>query len=60
MEGIVLATIEYVKKEMEGNDASHDWPHCERVWKLAKHIYEKEKDTLNVSDPLLIGNHIMP
>lgn len=35
-------TIEYVKKELSGNDASHDWAHIERVWKLAKEISKTE------------------
>jgi len=39
---IINQTIAYVKESLEKNDASHDFSHIERVWKLAKTIWEKE------------------
>lgn len=39
---IIQNTIEFVKKELEGNDGSHDFWHIERVWKLAKEIAQQE------------------
>jgi uncharacterized protein len=32
-----------VKKELDGNDASHDYAHIERVWALARTLAEAEK-----------------
>mmetsp|Transcript_1582 Transcript_1582/g.2093 ORF Transcript_1582/g.2093 Transcript_1582/m.2093 type:complete len:221 (+) Transcript_1582:44-706(+) len=40
---IIQNTIEFVKKELAGNDASHDWFHIERVWKLSKTLAREEK-----------------
>jgi uncharacterized protein len=40
---IIEKTIDFVKSNLEKNDASHDFSHIERVWKLAKTIWEKEK-----------------
>lgn len=34
--------IVYVKKELEGAEAGHDWFHIERVWNTAKHIVATE------------------
>lgn len=31
-----------VKGELQGNDASHDWNHIERVWNLTKTIAAAE------------------
>lgn len=39
---LIEKTISYVRQEMLGNDASHDWNHIDRVRKLAKFIAEKE------------------
>lgn len=39
---LIQATEDYVKKEMSGNDSSHDWNHIERVRNLALHIAKKE------------------
>eukprot|EP01098_Paradermamoeba_levis_P000465 TRINITY_DN10468_c0_g1_i1.p1 TRINITY_DN10468_c0_g1~~TRINITY_DN10468_c0_g1_i1.p1 ORF type:complete len:119 (-),score=25.66 TRINITY_DN10468_c0_g1_i1:225-542(-) len=39
---IILKTIHFVKEELAGNDASHDWSHIERVWKTAKTIAKNE------------------
>ena len=35
---LIEKTIAYVRLEMSGNDASHDWNHIDRVRKLAKFI----------------------
>ncbi|KAL6068131.1 HD domain-containing protein [Balamuthia mandrillaris] len=42
MEGLIERTKEFVRAELEGNDASHDFYHIERVWKLAKTLAERE------------------
>jgi len=63
MDPLVEAAIQYVKKDVAGNDASHDWLHIERVWRLAKHILEKEKDNLSIADPVVVGTylyHVLP
>jgi len=39
---IITKTIEFVKAELQGNDASHDWHHIERVWKIARTIAQSE------------------
>lgn len=36
-------TKEFVKRELEWLCSAHDYHHIERVWKLAKKIYETEK-----------------
>eukprot|EP00002_Diphylleia_rotans_P023347 TRINITY_DN4592_c0_g1_i5.p2 TRINITY_DN4592_c0_g1~~TRINITY_DN4592_c0_g1_i5.p2 ORF type:complete len:184 (-),score=52.25 TRINITY_DN4592_c0_g1_i5:565-1116(-) len=41
-EEIIAAAIDFVKAELSGNDASHDWQHIERVWTLAKRIHKDE------------------
>lgn len=41
-------TIQFVKKQLEGAEAGHDWFHIERVWKLSQKIAEKEKCNLDV------------
>lgn len=40
--GIVDATIIYVKKQLEGAEAGHDWFHIERVYRNALHIADQE------------------
>lgn len=39
---IIKATSTFVHKKLQGAEAGHDWWHIQRVWKLAKHIAEKE------------------
>jgi uncharacterized protein len=39
---IIFKAIDFVKKEMNGNDASHDWGHIERVLKLSRIIAIQE------------------
>lgn len=36
-------TINFVKKNLEGAEAGHDWFHIERVWKLSKKIAKNEE-----------------
>eukprot|EP01119_Soliformovum_irregulare_P004597 TRINITY_DN15662_c0_g1_i1.p1 TRINITY_DN15662_c0_g1~~TRINITY_DN15662_c0_g1_i1.p1 ORF type:complete len:237 (-),score=54.75 TRINITY_DN15662_c0_g1_i1:51-761(-) len=47
---LVEAAIEFVKKELAGNDASHDWDHIDRVRKMAVRIADEE----NAEDKELI------
>jgi uncharacterized protein len=42
-EKILEATIAYVKNELKGAEAGHDWFHIYRVWNNAKKISEKEE-----------------
>ncbi|MFD1630386.1 HD domain-containing protein [Pseudopedobacter beijingensis] len=42
MKGIVVQTIEFVKKELEQAESGHDWFHIERVWKMAKRLAAEE------------------
>ncbi len=42
MEDIIEKTVDFVKKELQGAEAGHDWYHIERVWKLAEHISKSE------------------
>lgn len=44
---IISNTIKFVKKELDGVGAGHDWFHIERVWKNAKTIASKE-DNVNM------------
>jgi uncharacterized protein len=39
---MVHDTILYVKETLAGAEGGHDWHHAERVWKLARHIRERE------------------
>lgn len=39
---IIKKTENHVKKVMTGEGSGHDWWHAYRVWKMAKHIGEKE------------------
>ena len=43
--GIIANAVVFVKKSLEGNDASHDWRHIERVWNLTKTIAVEERVT---------------
>jgi uncharacterized protein len=40
---IIHATVDFVKKELEGAEGGHDWFHTYRVWKMACRIAENEK-----------------
>ena len=42
-EKIITQLLDFMKDEMKGNDAGHDYWHIYRVWNLAKTIWEKEK-----------------
>jgi uncharacterized protein len=42
MDRIVHHTIHYVMETLAGAEGGHDWHHSERVWKLARHIRERE------------------
>ncbi|TMW57388.1 hypothetical protein Poli38472_003313 [Pythium oligandrum] len=46
---LVQQTAEFVKEQLQSNDASHDWRHIERVWTLARALAKEE----NVSDESL-------
>jgi len=48
MTELVQKTVEFVKQELEGAEAGHDWYHIERVWKLSKKIGEVEDCQLEV------------
>lgn len=43
MMNYINQTIHYVKKELEGAEAGHDWFHIERVYHNALHLLETEK-----------------
>ncbi|UYQ91661.1 HD domain-containing protein [Chitinophaga horti] len=45
---IIETTVAYVKEELAGAEGGHDWWHIYRVWKLARHIAEKEGADLQV------------
>ncbi len=40
--GIVNDTVLFVKETLAGAEGGHDWHHIERVWKMARHIQERE------------------
>jgi uncharacterized protein len=40
---LILQTEQFVKEELKDAEGGHDWWHIYRVWKLARHIAEKEK-----------------
>ena len=40
---IIEKTIEYVKKELEGEGSGHDWWHIYRVWNTAKKLAKSER-----------------
>ena len=39
----IQQTIDFVKKELEGAEAGHDWFHIERVYKNALHLLKTEQ-----------------
>ena len=39
---LINKTTAFVKQQLAGAEGGHDWWHIDRVWKLAKHIAEKE------------------
>jgi uncharacterized protein len=39
---LVQLTIKYVKEILLDAEGGHDWQHTQRVWKMARHIREKE------------------
>ncbi len=41
-EEVIINTISFVKKELQGAEGGHDWWHIERVWKNAKLIAASE------------------
>jgi uncharacterized protein len=41
--GIVDATVIFVKQQLEGAEAGHDWFHIERVYRNALHIADQEQ-----------------
>eukprot|EP00943_MAST-04B_sp_MAST-4B-sp1_P009291 g9291.t1 len=45
MESILADTQDFVRQSLEGNDASHDYAHIERVYKLATNIAKQEQVT---------------
>jgi uncharacterized protein len=40
---LIEKTVEFVKNELKGAEAGHDWFHIFRVWNLSKKIAETEK-----------------
>lgn len=40
---IITQTIAFVKQELAGAEAGHDWWHIERVWKSARNIGQSEQ-----------------
>lgn len=45
---MVSNTVAFVKAQLAGAEAGHDWFHIERVWKLARKIHETEGGNLEV------------
>lgn len=41
-ENLIDNTVAFVKNQLEGAEAGHDWFHVERVWKLSKIIAQSE------------------
>ncbi|KAJ3185774.1 hypothetical protein HDU85_001134 [Gaertneriomyces sp. JEL0708] len=39
---LIEATVQFVKKELAGNDPSHDWDHIQRVYNTAKTLASSE------------------
>lgn len=48
MNAIITGTVAFVKEQLAGAEAGHDWFHTERVWKLAKKIQETEGGNLEI------------
>ncbi len=45
---LINSTIQFVKSQLQGAEAGHDWWHICRVWNLAKTIAEEEKASMLV------------
>ncbi|MCG2792963.1 MAG: HD domain-containing protein [Weeksellaceae bacterium] len=45
---IINNTINFVQQKLDGAEAGHDWFHIERVWKLSRHLQQKEGGDLLV------------
>ena len=43
---IIEKTKEHVQTILIDHDASHDWWHIERVWKMARYLAEEERADL--------------
>ena len=41
-EEIIIQTVDFVKKTLDGDTSGHDWQHIERVWKNAVRIAKKD------------------
>ncbi|CAK4606452.1 unnamed protein product [Aphanomyces euteiches] len=39
---LIQKTVEYVRGMLQSNDASHDWNHIERVWRLSVRLAQEE------------------
>ena len=48
MENVIDRTVAFVKQELEGAEAGHDWFHIERVWKNSLLIAKTEECNLEV------------
>ncbi|KMQ71211.1 HD domain-containing protein [Chryseobacterium koreense] len=48
MSPLIQRTITFVKDQLQGAEAGHDWFHIERVWKLSKKIAQSENCNLEV------------
>jgi uncharacterized protein len=48
MENVIDRTVAFVKQELEGAEAGHDWFHIERVWKNSLLIAQTEECNLEV------------
>jgi uncharacterized protein len=56
---IVEQATEFVKGVLQGNDASHDWAHIERVYKMATNLANKEGITDKDSKEVIALGAIM-
>ena len=45
---ITTQTIDYVKEQLSGAEAGHNWFHIERVWKLSKTIAQAEGGDIQI------------
>ena len=45
---VVVATAEYVRRELEGTEPGHDWWHTMRVWKRARNLQKREGGDLEL------------
>lgn len=48
MENVIDRTVAFVKQELEGAEAGHDWFHIERVWKNSLLIAKTEECNLEI------------